>query len=217
MSLGENLQPGDFFKAGWTQLVGASYERRIYAYRFETTEADDDRLIALLNGGENTTHFQLVYNNCSDFARLVLNNYFPGVFKRSVFPDAGATTPKQITYKLLRYARKHPETDLQVFVIPQVPGYHRKSSANHGIAESLITTGYAVPIFVINPYMAGVLMVDYLARGRHQLVPKNAQLADADHLDALTAPKVEAENPIGEKAQSASLTTSEKASAASHE
>ena len=29
---------------------------------------------------------------------------------RSIFPDAGMTTPKQITYKLVRYARKHPET-----------------------------------------------------------------------------------------------------------
>jgi hypothetical protein len=34
---------------GWTQLLGAAYERRIYAFRFETTEAQDDALIEKLN------------------------------------------------------------------------------------------------------------------------------------------------------------------------
>jgi hypothetical protein len=36
----------------------------------------------------------------------LLDFYFPGTFNRSVFPDAGMTTPKQLTYKLERYARQ---------------------------------------------------------------------------------------------------------------
>jgi hypothetical protein len=89
---------------GWTQLVGVSYERRIYAFRFETTEEQDDAFIAQMNAGQNRSHFHLLFNNCSDFARIMLNFYFPGTFRRSVFPDAGMTTPKQIAYKLERYA-----------------------------------------------------------------------------------------------------------------
>ena len=123
----------NFWHGGWTELVGVAYERRIYAFRFNTTEAQDDAFIAKMNGAENRSHFQLLFSNCSDFARVILNEYFPGTFKRSIFPDAGMTTPKQITYKLVRYAKKHPETQLTVFEIPQIPGYRRSSQSNKSI------------------------------------------------------------------------------------
>ncbi len=144
--LGEDLPPGNLVRGGWTQLVGLSYERRIYVFRFETTEEQDDAFIAQMNDRPNRSHFNLLFNNCSDFARRTLNFYFPGVFHRSIFPDAGMTTPKQLTHKMLRYARKHPGTQLAVFEIAQVPGYRRHSRSNKGIAESLATTGYASPL-----------------------------------------------------------------------
>src|ERR1039458_7197929 len=107
LDLGEDLSAGSLIRGGWTQLVGAAYERRIYAFRFETTEAQDDALIARLNAVPNRSHFELLYDNCADFARKLLNSYFPGAFRRSVFPDVGMTTPKQIAYNLARYAHKH--------------------------------------------------------------------------------------------------------------
>ena len=195
LSLGEHLSPGNVLHGGWTQLVGVSYERRIYAFRFETTEEQDDALIARMNDSGNRSHFHLLFNNCSDFARLSLNLYFPGTFKRSVFPDAGVTTPKQIAYKLERYASKHPETQLTIFEIPQIPGYRHPSRANKSIAESLATTGYAIPIALLNPYLAGGLFVDYLVRGRHHLIPKNPQLLAPNNLGALTAAARVAQNP----------------------
>jgi len=193
--LGNSVAPGNFIHGGWTQLVGVSYERRIYAFRFETTEEQDDAFITKMNAGENRSNFNLLFNNCSDFARRSLNFYFPGTFKRSVFPDAGMTTPKQITYKLTRYARRHPETQLTVFEVPQIPGYRRLSRSNKSIAESLITTGYAVPIAVMNPYLAGGLFVDYIVRGRYHLIPKHPQLLAPDNLTALTSPARDGENP----------------------
>ena len=195
LSLGDNLSPGDVLHGGWTQLVGVSYERRIYAFRFETTEEQDDALIARMNDTGNRSHFHLLFNNCSDFARLSLNLYFPGTFKRSVFPDAGITTPKHLAYNLERYASKHPETQLTIFEIPQIPGYRHPSHSNKSIAESLATTGYAIPIALLNPYLAGGLFVDYLVRGRHHLIPKNPQLLAPDNLGALTAAARVAQNP----------------------
>ena len=171
---------------GWKELVGVAYERRIYAFRFETTESQDDAFIALMNDSENRSHFQLLFNNCADFARVALNYYFPGTFKRNAFPDAGITTPKQIAYKLVRYENKHPDAGLTVFEIPQVPGYRRASGRNKNIAESLVTTGYAIPIAVMNPYLAGALLVDYLVRGRFHLVPKNVQRLGPNDLTELT-------------------------------
>jgi hypothetical protein len=201
MSLGDEVKAGNFLHGGWTELVGVAYERKIYAFRFNTTEEQDDAFIAQMNDKENNSHFQLLFNNCSDFARVVLNEYFPGTFKRSVFPDAGMTTPKQITYKLVRYAKKHPEQELNVYEIPQIPGYRHLSKSNKNIAESLITTGYAIPIAVMNPYLAGGLFVDYLVRGRYHLMPKHPEVLGPTNLTALTAPVGRDENPESAQAQ----------------
>jgi hypothetical protein len=94
------------------------------------------------------------------------------------------TTPKQITYKLVRYAHSHPETQLAVFEIPQIPGYRRQSRTNKSVAESLTTTLYAVPIALANPYLAGGLFVDYFVHGRHNIVPKHPQIPAPDDLTA---------------------------------
>ena len=186
-SLGTNLSPGNVFRGGWTQLLGAAYERRIYAFRFDTTEEQDDALIEKLNAGPNQTKFNLLFNNCADFARVVLNGYYPRKFSRSIFPDAGMTTPKQITYKLVRYSRKHPEMQLTVFEIPQIPGYRWRSHSAKTIDESFVTTIYAIPIVLINPYLAGGLFVDYLVRGRYHLIPKDPTVLGPDDLSALMA------------------------------
>src|SRR5580692_11622899 len=187
-SLGDTLSPGNFLHGGWTQLVGAAYERRIFAFRFDTTPDQDDTLIQQLNAGPNLTSFDLVFNNCADFSRELLNHYFPHVFKRSIFPDAGMTTPKQTTYRLVRYARKHPETQLDIFEIPQIPGYRHESHSAKGVDESLATTVYAIPIAILNPYLAGGLFVDYLVRGRYHLIPKDPTILGPENLSALTAP-----------------------------
>jgi hypothetical protein len=186
--LGENLHPGGFLHGGWTELLGVAYERRIYAFRFATTEAQDDALIEHMNSAENRSHFELLYSNCADFARVVLNYYFPRTFRRTFFPDAGMTTPKQLAWKLEHFARSHHETQLDVFEIPQVPGFRHQSGSNKSVAESLSTTIYAVPIAIVNPYIAGGLFVDYLVRGRHRLIPAHPQMLTAETISTLSNP-----------------------------
>jgi hypothetical protein len=211
LSLGEDLRPGSFIHGGWNQLVGLSYERRIYAFRFNTTEEQDNEFIASMNRGGNQSSFDLLFNNCSDFARMTLNMYFPGSFRRSMFPDAGMTTPKQIAYKLVHYAQRHPETELTVFEISQIPGYRRMSRSNKSIAESLSTTAYAVPIAILNPYLAGGLFVDYLVRGRYHIIPQHPQLLEPENVAALTAAGWPEENPDSASAQAPSAAVSESA------
>ncbi|HEY2466629.1 MAG TPA: hypothetical protein VGI45_02155 [Terracidiphilus sp.] len=206
LSLGADLPRGGFFSGGWTELIGVAYERRMYAFRFNTTQEQDDAFIARMNDKKNRSHFQLLFNNCSDFSRTVLNEYFPRAFRRNIFPDAGMTTPKQITYKLVRYAKKHPEMQLTIFEIPQVPGYRRLSRANKSISESLITTVYAVPIAALNPYLAGGLFVDYVVRGRYHLIPKNPLKLTPETLAALTSSRTPDENPLSASVQAQSAT-----------
>ncbi len=105
------------------------------------------------------------------------------------------TTPKQITYKLVRYGQMHPDAEVKVYEIPQVPGYRRLSRSNKSISESLIKTGYAIPISVFNPYLAGGLFVDYLVRGRCHLIPKHPEVLEPNDLTALTASGRREENP----------------------
>jgi len=201
LGLGEKVPKGGFWHGGWTELIGLAYERRMYAFRFDTTEAQDDAFIARMNDAKNKSHFQLLFNNCSDFSRGVLNQYFPRAFGRGIFPDAGMTTPKQIAYKLERYSHKHPEVHLDVFEIPQVPGNRRLSHANKGISESLITTAYAVPIAILNPYLAGGLFVDYVVRGRYHMIPKETLTLMPDDLIVLTSPASPAENSFSASVQ----------------
>jgi hypothetical protein len=97
---------------------------------------------------------------------------------------------------------------LTVLEIPQIPGYRRESRSNKSIVESLTTTVYAVPIVIVNPYLAGGLFVDYLVRGRYHLIPKHLQIVDPENLLTLTAPTLIPENPESEGAQAPSVAAS---------
>ena len=186
LSLGANVRKGGDLKRGWSQFVGVAYERRVYAFRFETTESQEDALIAWLNTEANRSHFNLFYRNCADFTGTILNRFFPNAFRRSVLPDAGITTPKQITYKLVRYAGKHPEIHLRAFTIPQVPGYRSRSKRNQSIARSLVTRGYVLVLAVISPYLAGAVLTDCLVWGRFPVSVKNAEVLTPQNMDLLT-------------------------------
>src|SRR5579875_1193322 len=70
--------PGD-----WTQLVGASYDRTIYGFEIETTPEQDAHLVALLNDRRNVAGFNLLYRNCADFSRNLLNTYYPHAIRRN--------------------------------------------------------------------------------------------------------------------------------------
>ena len=206
-AFGEALPPGNFINGGWTQLVGTAYDRTTYAFRFETTREQDRALITVLNDRPNASHFNLLYNNCADFDRFVLKNYFPHGFGRTIFPDAGITTPKHLTYALAQYAKHHPEVQLTVLEIPQVPGFRRQSRKVHGVTESLFVNGYVLPVVVFNPYIAGGLFADYLLRGRYHLIPKNPGVADADHLDLLTQTTAPTLTPTGPRPDNPADTT----------
>ncbi len=209
--LGLDQSGGNWVPNGWTQLVGAAYERRIYVYRFDTTPEQDDELIARLNAGPNRTHFHMLWRNCADFARTVLNTYFPHTFRRTLFPDAGITTPGEVTNKLVKYAHKHPAIDLTVFEIPQVPGFGHHSFENKDIAQAFVTTAYAIPITLISPYLTGGLFVDYLVRGRYRLVPRHPEVVKPDQLMALTEAAGAQQNAgsAAEQAGGASLSAAE--------
>jgi hypothetical protein len=186
MSLGD-VPEGGRIQRGWNQLVGASYERRIYAFRFETSEAQDDAFMARMNASANRSHFNIVFNNCADFADHVLNFYFPHTFGRRLVPDPGIESPRHVAYELVRYARKRPQIRLTVLEIPLIPGYRRPGRVGKSIAESLVVTGDVAPIALLSPYAGGAIVADCLIWGREPLPLKKAQILSPEDLSALAA------------------------------
>ncbi len=183
--LGKDVPPGGRLMPGWNQLAGDAYERRIYAFRFETTPEQDDALIARLNADQSPPHFSFISRNCADFASGILNFYFPGAFKRRILPDFGITMPRQTAYQLERYAKKHPEIHLQLMEIPQIPGYRRESGRSKSVAESLVVSGDVIPLALLDPYVAGGLVLDYLIWGRYPLARQHAQILSPETMGML--------------------------------
>ncbi|MEO6807096.1 MAG: hypothetical protein ABI209_13235, partial [Edaphobacter sp.] len=105
----EGKKMGEAPEGEWTQLVGASYDRRIYGFQIETTPDEDREFMNRYNDSPNVGHFNLLFHNCADFSRTLLNIYYPHGVHRNFFIDLGITTPKQVARSLTKYADKHPD------------------------------------------------------------------------------------------------------------
>jgi hypothetical protein len=157
----------------WIQLVGASYDRRIWGYEVATTQAQDDKLIARFNRHKNISHFNLFFNNCANFSEQILNFYYPHSIHRNFIADVGMMTPKQAASSLVRYTRHHPNDELHRFVIPQVPGTIPRSTPVRGVIESLVKSKkYVVPLAALHPFVTGTLIAAYFTDGRFQPNPE---------------------------------------------
>ncbi len=169
----------------WTQLVGSSYDRTIHGFQVTSTPEQDERFIALFNDKKNIGHFNLLFHNCADFSRVVLDTYLPHAIHRNFVADVGLMTPKQVARSLVKYGKKHPEVEMSAFVIPQVHGSVARSHPVDGVAESLVKSKrYLLPLVVLNPELAGGVVVAYLADGRMSL-PKNVMTFDIDDPERL--------------------------------
>ncbi|HEX8916861.1 MAG TPA: hypothetical protein VF898_00010, partial [Chloroflexota bacterium] len=123
--------------------------------------------VEAFNSRRNESHFNLLFGNCADFARNVINFYYPHALRRSIIADVGMTTPKHIAKSMVRYSKKHPELEFHVFVIPQIPGNRPPSKKNRGVLEALVRSKkYAVPLVAINLWLAPVCATGYVTTGR---------------------------------------------------
>lgn len=156
----------------WYELVGSSYDRTIYGFEIETTPEEDARLIRKLNSSRNESHFRTVSNNCADFAKDVINFYYPKSLHRSVVADVAITTPKQMAKMLVKFNRRHPDIQFSRLVIAQVPGSMPRSFAVHGVVESFFKSKkYIVPSAVVSPIFAGCVLAVYVGTGAGHFEP----------------------------------------------
>jgi hypothetical protein len=163
-------------EGNWIQLIGSAYDRTIYGYEIQTSEAQDDNFIREYNSRPNRSHFNLLFHNCADFARGVINFYYPRTLHRNLFTDAGITTPKQMARLMVKFGARHPELEPSSFVIPQVPGSMPRSTPVHGVLESVVKSKkYMAAIVILHPVLAGCLLagdmgVDRFDPAKHAMV-----------------------------------------------
>jgi len=151
----------------WRQLIGAVYDRQIVAFSIATTPAQDDALIAHLNRAPNRRRFNLFFRNCADFARDIINRYYPGAIRSSFIADLGFTTPKQVAKALARFGARQPDAAVTAFMIPQIPGNRPDSGRPRGVLEGLLKTKkYSVPLAIAQPWVPVGLAAGYMAAGR---------------------------------------------------
>ena len=156
----------------WYQLTGSSYDRTIYGFEIETTPEQDAALIRKLNESPNRSHFHLLSRNCADFAKDIINFYYPKTLHRSVISDAGITTPKQISKMLVKFNQHHPELAFSRLVIAQVPGSMPRSSNPKGVVESFLKSKkYIVPSAIASPIFAGCVFAVYVGTGAGRFQP----------------------------------------------
>jgi hypothetical protein len=181
----EDLVPDDPIheipRGEWIQLLGASYDRRIWGFEVNTTPEQDNALIERFNDRRNVSHFNLFFNNCANFSEKILNFYYPHSIHRNFIADAGMMTPKQAAKSIVKYSRHHPDTGLNTFVIPQVPGSIPRSTSVDGVVESLIKSKkYVVPLAALHPYIAGTLIAAWFSEGRFHPDPNTAVFDPAE-------------------------------------
>ena len=172
-----DVKNGETPGGNWYELVGSSYDRTIYGFEIETTPEQDEALIRKLNASPNESHFHLVSRNCADFAKDVLNFYFPRALHRSVVADIGMTTPKQMAKMLTKFSGRHPELQFSRLVIAQVPGGMPRSTPVHGVVESFLKSKkYIVPSVVVSPIFAGCVAAVYVGTGAGHFEPERGAM-----------------------------------------
>ncbi len=156
----------------WYELVGTSYDRTVYAFEIETSAAQDAAFIEKYNFSRNQSHFRTVSRNCADFAKDVINFYYPKATHRSIIADVGIATPKQVAKTLVRYSARHPQLSFSRYVIPQVPGLEARSVPVHGVVESFLKSKkYMLPSAVASPIFAGCVLAVYVGTGAGRIDP----------------------------------------------
>ena len=196
MDLAPDTKKGEAPKGEWTELIGESYIRTMHGFQVDSTAEQDERFMAIFNDKKNVGHFNLLFHNCADFSRMVLDIYLPHSVHRNFIADFGLMTPKQVARSLVAYSQKYPDVNMSAFVIPQVPGTIPRSHPVDGVTESLVKSKkYLIPMTILAPAVTGGVVVAYLADGRLKL-PKGTpvfNIGDQETTDSVEPAPTEPE------------------------
>jgi hypothetical protein len=151
----------------WWESAGVAYNRKLWGYQIATSREQDEQFVATMNARPNVHAYTLRKSNCANFAADMVNLYFPDTVKVDKWADFGLMTPKQVARSVALFGEQHPEANLRIVAIPQVPGSLRRSKPVRGTAEAgLKTKRYLATLLVIQPEVVAGCVIAYLKHGR---------------------------------------------------
>ncbi len=154
-------------KAEWREMVAATLIRGVYLFVVDTPVEQDRQLIAEFNDSANQNRFNGATYNCADFARKVINSYFPHAVSRDYINDFGMTSPKAVARTFTRYALRHPECNFRVMHFAQVPGTIKRSSEVRAGTEQLFhSKKLLIPMIIFASHELPVVIASYVFTGR---------------------------------------------------
>jgi hypothetical protein len=186
-------------RAHWRDMVAATFARKLYIFEVRTTVEQDRKLIERFNGMANVDHYNGFTNNCADFAREVINSYFPGVARPDHVNDFGMTSPKAIARSFSHYARHHPELEFRALRFAQAPGeFKRSSECRKGTEVAFRSKKWLLPMLLKSHELA-LFAASYTLTGRfnpdHEVWRSpNEHLAQYEHELATADPLERQEN-----------------------
>jgi hypothetical protein len=152
--------------ANWADMVGATFLRTVYIFEVKTTEAQDQALIQWLNSSANVNHYHGLSNNCADFAREVLNRYFPNAIQGHRFADFYITSPKSTARSLTHFGEHHKDLEVRVTRFAQLPSGIRRSDPARSGMETVFTSKKSLLPMLLRPEELGFIAGSYLLTDR---------------------------------------------------
>lgn len=152
--------------AHWRDMVAATFARKLYIFEARTTLEQDLKIIERFNTLPNVDHYNGFTNNCADFAREVINTYFPGVARPDHLNDFGMTSPKAIARSFSHYAERHPELEFRALRFAQAPGeFKRSSECRKGTEVAFRSKKWLLPMLLKSHELA-LFAASYALTGR---------------------------------------------------
>ncbi len=169
-SIAPDLPDGSKPDGRWEQMLVSAFNRDIYLMSVATTPEQDAKFILAMNSSKNVQDFSTTWHNCSDFAREIMNTYYPHAVHRDVANDFTMTTPKALAQSFTYYASHRPELLFSVTKYPQVSGPIRRSlDVRHFTEKGLISRKYYLSMLLTKPEVYAAFAVPYLLTGIYSI------------------------------------------------
>ena len=157
----------------WSEMLGTTINRDVYALTVKTTPEQDAKFLSDFEKLPNVNDFSTTYNNCADFARDTLNLVFPNATHRDVLNDFTMTTPKAIARTFTRYATSRPALQFRIDKYSQIDGAIRRSLNNRSFTEkAIVSKKYFLTMAFTMPELIPIMGLTYLTTGWYNLDPQ---------------------------------------------
>jgi hypothetical protein len=151
----------------WRDTVATTFVRGVYLFAVHTTAEQDQKFIQYFNERSNVNHYNGFRNNCADFTRRVIDQYFPHAASPDYINDFGMTSPKAVARSFTRYAERRHELGLYITRFAQLPSNRKLTGdARDGTDAMIHQKKWVLPLLALRQYELPVVAVTYVLTAR---------------------------------------------------